>query len=116
MPNLAPFVYKVRGECVLLDVDLCLHYGIPLSTLRRVVKRNPRRFPDDFVPHLSAKELGEIALRRPISESLAPPDTDTLAFTLGGRAAQANVEIMRAIRRIADLRDVDGAEAMPGIQ
>ena len=50
-------ILLVRGHKVLLDADLAALYGVETRVLNQAVKRNPDRFPSDFVFRLSEKEL-----------------------------------------------------------
>lgn len=52
----APRVFTVRGKQVVLDSDLAALYGVPTKRLNEQVRRNPHRFPHDFVFLLSAEE------------------------------------------------------------
>ena len=45
-----------RGEKVLLDRDLADLYGIGTKVLKQAVKRNIKRFPDDFMFELTEEE------------------------------------------------------------
>jgi len=45
---------------VLLDADLARLYGVPTKRLNEQVKRNKRRFPDDFAFRLSPEEVHEL--------------------------------------------------------
>jgi len=47
--NLAPLIFLVRGEKVLLDADLAALYGVEARALNQAVARNRDRFPDDFM-------------------------------------------------------------------
>src|SRR4051812_42467028 len=47
--NIAALVHSVRGEKVLFDADLALLYGVTTKALNQAVKRNRRRFPEDFM-------------------------------------------------------------------
>jgi len=49
-------IHIIRGEKVVLDSDLAVLYGIPPKRLNEQVKRNRRRFPNDFMFRLTAKE------------------------------------------------------------
>jgi ORF6N domain len=51
----------VRGQRVLLDSNLAALYGVPTKALNQAVRRNPRRFPPDFLLQLTAEEW--LALR-----------------------------------------------------
>jgi ORF6N domain-containing protein len=39
----------IRGHKVILDPDLAAIYGVPTKRLNQQVRRNPERFPPDFV-------------------------------------------------------------------
>lgn len=43
-------IYFIRGQKVMLDRDLAELYGVETRVLNQAVKRNVRRFPDDFMP------------------------------------------------------------------
>jgi hypothetical protein len=50
-------IYLLRGKKVLMDRDLAALYGVETGQLKRAVKRNIERFPDDFMFELTKKEL-----------------------------------------------------------
>jgi hypothetical protein len=50
-------IYQIRGERVILDRDLAVLYEIETRTLNQAVKRNIRRFPEDFMFQLTEEEL-----------------------------------------------------------
>ena len=54
---LAGLVRWVRGERVMLDADLAQLYGVTTKALKQAVKRNPRRFPSEFVLTIEEKEF-----------------------------------------------------------
>ena len=49
-------ILVLRGQRVLLDADLARLYGVPTKRLNEQVKRNPRKFPEDFVFQLTQDE------------------------------------------------------------
>ena len=49
-------IYEIRGQKVMLDVDLAELYGVETKRLKEAVKRNIQRFPDDFMFILNSKE------------------------------------------------------------
>ena len=49
-------IYEVRGERVMLDFDLAALYEVPTKALNQAVKRNPKRFPPDFMFRLTLTE------------------------------------------------------------
>lgn len=80
----------LRGRRVLLDHDLAPVYGVPVKALNQAVKRNPRRFPEDFVFRLSAEEA--LSMRsRIVTASTRNVRYRPLAFTEHGAIMAANV-------------------------
>jgi hypothetical protein len=61
-------IHSVRGEKVILDVDLARIYGVTTKRLNEQVKRNARRFPADFAFRLSKAELEQLVGQRARSE------------------------------------------------
>lgn len=53
-------IYEVRGQKVILDRDLAELYNVTTSNLNKAVKRNIRRFPDDFMFQLTKAEFDEL--------------------------------------------------------
>lgn len=49
-------IYEIRGERVMLDFDLALLYEVPTKALNQAVKRNSKRFPQDFMFRLTSAE------------------------------------------------------------
>jgi hypothetical protein len=49
-------IYLIRGQKVILDFHLADLYGVETKQLKRQVKRNIRRFPDDFMFQLTKEE------------------------------------------------------------
>ncbi|GAC1301907.1 MAG: hypothetical protein NVSMB24_05570 [Mucilaginibacter sp.] len=54
-------IYEIRGERVMLDMDLAALYEVEARVLNQAVKRNSKRFPVDFMFQLSAAEWQEIS-------------------------------------------------------
>jgi len=50
-------IYEIRGERVMLDRDLAILYEIETKRLTEAVKRNIKRFPEDFMFQLTKEEL-----------------------------------------------------------
>jgi hypothetical protein len=53
-------IYEVRGERIMLDFDLAALYEVETRILNQSVKRNSKRFPEDFIFRLSGVEWKEI--------------------------------------------------------
>ena len=62
-------IHLVRGEKVLLDIELAALYGVSVGVLNQAVKRNGSRFPDDFMFRLSAEEGDNLKSQIVISRS-----------------------------------------------
>lgn len=50
-------ILAIRGQKVILDRDLAALYGVPTFRFNEAVKRNRKRFPDDFMFQLTIEEL-----------------------------------------------------------
>jgi hypothetical protein len=50
-------IYLIRGKKVMLDRDLAYLYKVETKQLKRAVRRNRERFPDDFMFEMSKEEL-----------------------------------------------------------
>ena len=89
--NLEAFILTVRGQKVILDADLALIYGVPTKRLNEQVKRNSKRFPDDFVFQLTAAEKSELVANCDHLARLKFSPVLPLAFTENGAVMSANV-------------------------
>jgi hypothetical protein len=49
-------IYFIRGQKVMLDFDLAKLYEVETKQLKRQVRRNIERFPEDFMFELTAEE------------------------------------------------------------
>lgn len=56
--GIAQRIPELRGQQVLLDVDLAALYGVTVRRLNEQVRRNRARFPDDFIFYLNINEIG----------------------------------------------------------
>jgi hypothetical protein len=52
-------IYLVRGHKVMLDRDLAEMYGVETRVLNQAVKRNEKRFPNDFMFQMTSEELSD---------------------------------------------------------
>ena len=50
-------IYLIRGHKVMLDLDLAALYRVETKALKQAVKRNIKRFPEDFMYVLSQEEF-----------------------------------------------------------
>jgi hypothetical protein len=106
LARIAPAILVMRGQRVMLSQDLAALYRVTVAALHQAVKRNPNRFPRDFVFQLTAKELANLksqivisswggSRRRPyaFSEQAVAMLSSVLRSE---RAVKVNVAIMRA--------------------
>ena len=58
LPNefIANKIYLIRGYKFLIDSDLAEMYGVETRVLKQAVRRNIKRFPDDFMFELTKEE------------------------------------------------------------
>ena len=54
--NIEPLIKVIRGQQVMLDRDLATLYGVETKRLNEQVKRNIKRFPEDFMFQLTKEE------------------------------------------------------------
>jgi hypothetical protein len=106
-------IYLIRGMKVMLDRDLAELYEVTTGNLNKAVKRNLKRFPEDFMFQLSADEFKNLIFQIGTSSwggTRKPP----YAFTEQGvamlsgllssdRAIAVNIQIMRIFTRIRQL-------------
>ncbi len=49
-------IHSIRGKRVMFDSDLAALYGVETKVLNQAVRRNIKRFPEDFMFQLSEEE------------------------------------------------------------
>lgn len=62
-------IHLIRGQRVMLDVDLAKLYGVTTRRLNEQVSRNKDRFPIDFAYQLTAQEFTSLMSQNAISSS-----------------------------------------------
>lgn len=60
-------IYVIRGQQVMLDSDLAMLYQVETGALNRAVKRNIKRFPEDFCFQLTESEYKNLRCQFGIS-------------------------------------------------
>ncbi|MBS3906521.1 MAG: ORF6N domain-containing protein [Syntrophaceae bacterium] len=53
-------ILLIRGQRVMLDADLAMLYGVPTRVLNQAVRRNLKRFPQDFMFKLTQLEKDQV--------------------------------------------------------
>jgi hypothetical protein len=104
----------IREVRVILDSDLARLYGVTTKALLQAVRRNPGRFPEDFILCPTNQEVSVLRSQSVTSNGSSGRGgrrAPTYAFTYQGvamlssvlrsaAAVQINVEIMRAFVRL----------------
>ncbi len=114
--DIASKIYYIRNKHVMIDYDLAVLYGVETKNLKRAVKSNIIRFPDDFMFELSKSELNNWRCQigtsnYPIKMGIRRPP---FAFTEQGiamlssilnseKAIRVNIAIMRTFIKIKEL-------------
>ena len=57
--NIESLIRVIRGQQIMLDSDLAMLYGVETRTLNQAVKRNIKRFPEDFMFQLTQDEASQ---------------------------------------------------------
>ena len=89
----------------MIDMDLAELYGVETKVLKQSVRRNKKRFPDDFMFELTKKELGNLRSQI-VTSSWGGTRYTPMAFTEQGvamlssilnsdRAIHVNIQIIR---------------------
>lgn len=53
-------IYLIRDKKVMLDFELASMYQVETKQLKRQVRRNSERFPEDFMFELSVQEFADL--------------------------------------------------------
>ena len=109
-------IFFLRGHRVLLDAELASLYGVTTKRLNEQVKRNAKRFPDDFIFRLTRAETEALNRSQNAtgSQKHRDPRFPPYAFTEHGaimaatilsspRAVEMSVFVIRAFVRLREL-------------
>ena len=66
-PTIEKLIYIIRDKQVMVDSDLAMLYQVETGALNRAVKRNIKRFPEDFRFQLTAEEYENLKCQSGIS-------------------------------------------------
>lgn len=104
-------ILLIRGEKVMLDFHLAEMYTVEVKYLKRAVRRNIDRFPEDFMFEISRDEYNSLRRHFGTLEKGSHSKYLPFAFTEQGvamlssilrskRAVSVNIEIMRAFVKL----------------
>jgi hypothetical protein len=108
-------IFLIRGHKVMLDEDLAHLYGVPTFRLNEQVKRNAKRFPEDFMFRLTPTEVknlrSQFAIsskgwggRRYLPNVFTEQGVSMLSSVLNSpKAVQVNIQIMRTFVRLRQM-------------
>ena len=106
-------IYMIRGQKVMLDHDLAALYEVETRRLNEQVKRNPERFPEDFMFQLTHDEIENLKSqfatsrwggRRKLPNAFTEHGVLMLSSVLNSkRAILVNLQIMRIYTRLRTL-------------
>ncbi|MFK7049842.1 ORF6N domain protein [Flavobacterium columnare] len=105
-------IYFIRGQKVMLDKDLAELYQVETKNLKRQVRRNIERFPEDFMFELNEEEF-EILRCQFGTSSWGGTRYRPIAFTENGvamlssvlnspTAIKMNIQIIRVFTKIRE--------------
>jgi hypothetical protein len=84
-------ILVLRGQRVVLDRDLAALYGVSTKRLNEQIRRNLRKFPEDFMFQLTAGEKSEVVAKCDHLRALKFSSVFPYAFTEHGAIQAANV-------------------------
>lgn len=112
-PNITDRIFTIRGQKVILSLDLAELYGVAHKALIQAVRRNRARFPNDFLFQVTPQEFNHLKSQFVTSNKLGRGGLRKMpyAFTEHGalmaanvlkskQAARTSVEIVRAFVRL----------------
>lgn len=73
-------IYVIREQRIMLDFDLAELYEVETRVLNQAVKRNIKRFPDDFMFQLTKHEWESLISQIVISKTKKRGGTKKLPF------------------------------------
>ena len=99
-------IYEIRGQQVMIDKDLAGLYQVEVKRLNESVKRNSKRFPEDFMFQLTAEEWQNLKSQfatsswggtRKLPYAFTELGVSMLSSILNSELAiEVNINIMRA--------------------
>lgn len=107
-------IFLIRGKKVMLDKDLAFVYGVETRVFNQAVKRNIKRFPDDFMFQLNKEEAYSlrsqiVTLKRGEHYKYLPyvfteQGVAMLSSVLNSdRAIEVNIQIIRTFVKLREM-------------
>lgn len=120
MINIIPYetvqqkILLIRGFRVMIDADLASIYGVTTKRLNEQVRRNRKKFPEDFMFQLNTKEKTEVVAKCDHLKNLKYSPNLPYVFTEHGAimlatvlnsavAIEASIHVVRAFVRLREI-------------
>ena len=81
---LEPVILTIRGQKVVLDMELARIYGVTTKVFNQAVKRNKRKFPADFMFRLTLEEYENLRSQI-VTSRFTPNRSQIVTGSHGGR-------------------------------
>ena len=120
LDTIKEYIYIIRRKKIMLDKDLAVLYGVSTKALNQAVKRNPNRFPNDFMFQFNKIEFDSLQDSNLKSQIVTSSYGGTrklpFAFTEQGiamlssvlnsdRAISVNIQIIRIFTKLREMID-----------
>ena len=114
-------IIELRGNRIMVDFHLAELYEVETRALKQAVRRNPDRFPEDFMFELTESEIEQVVSQNVIPSASYLGGAKPFAFTEQGvamlssvlrskKAVTVNISIMRAFvllrQHLSDYQDL----------
>jgi len=108
-------IFYIRGQKVMFDRDLAELYQVETRALNQAVRRNPKRFPDEFMFQLNKREFenwrsqivtsnkDKMGLRRPPLVFTEQGVAMLSSVLKSERAIQVNIQIMKTFTKLREM-------------
>lgn len=107
-------ILLLRGKKVMIDKDIAELYGVSTKRLNEQVRRNNKRFPEDFMFQLTQEEKDEVVANCDHLKNLKYSPNLPFAFTEHGavmlasvlnsdRAIEVNIQIVRIFTQMREM-------------
>ena len=106
-------IYFIRGQKVMLDRDLAEMYNVTTGNLNKAVKRNLKRFPEDFMFQVTTEEFKNLIFQtgtsswggtRKMPYAFTEQGVSMLSSVLNSDTAiEVNIRIIRIFTRLREM-------------
>lgn len=106
-------IYFIRSQKVMLDRDLAELYGVTTGNLNKAVKRNAKRFPEDFMFQLNKEEFDNLIFQigrsrwggtRKLPNAFTEQGVAMLSGVLNSdRAISVHIQIIRVFTKMREM-------------